>query len=221
MKLSQTGIVLLSGLVLGGLGMVTLDNSDVYAKQENGYSVHTGYDKPWGSQLAKEGYVFRLENDQNNNGLWSQPIGKNGHNLISRKAFQQVIKNKVDFKIYRVWQYKNGLQYKIVSRSGKYRGWIDNAGVYNKYSLDKQLQPIIEQEQKVVNSINSKYPYTTHYNKADLMDYRNDLAKANKEASGLSGNKRAIALSSVKEVNRYLRSHNADLVPTLLWQKVK
>ena len=129
------------------------------------------------------------------------------------------LKTLPNFKIYRVWSYKDGLQYKISSQSGRYRGWIDNAGVYNKYSLDKQLQPIISQELKVVNSINAKYVYTIHkhYEKKDLAAYHEALSRASKYTNHLSGNKRVVALRSIAQVRTYIKGRNSNSIPTLLW----
>ncbi|MDH5106622.1 hypothetical protein OQI89_12240 [Lentilactobacillus diolivorans] len=218
MELSKIGIVLLSGLVLGGL--VTLDNPVVYAKQETGYGVQAGnINRARGSQLVKEGYVFRLDGDKHNSGLWSQPTGNNRSRLTGHKELRRIIKDRINFKIYRVWQYKNGLQYKIVSQSGKYQGWIDNAGIYNKYSLDKQLQPIISQEQKVVNSINAKYVGAAHqhYEKKDLLAYQDELTKTSEYAGRLSGDKRLVALKSIGQVRNYIKNRNSNSIPTLLW----
>lgn len=36
-----------------------------------------------------------------------------------------------------------------------------------------------------------------------------------------TGNKKAIASKSVRQVKEYIKHHNDDLIPTLLWQRVK
>lgn len=215
----------LKNIVLAGiavLSLVTLAAPTVYARRDS-HNVQTDHnDMIRSSQLAKEGYVFRLDGmDKADGGLWSQPAGQNKRDLTSIKTIHKIIKNHVNFKIYRVWHYKNGMQYKVTSRSGQYRGWIDDHFIYNKYSLDKQLQPIIYQERKVVGSINTKYPFTTNYQAADLKAYRNDLTKAGEEANQLTGNKKPIALKSVRQVKGYIKHHNDNLIPTLLWQRVK
>lgn len=193
----------------------------IYAKSENSNKQSAYIDQNRGFQLAKEGYAFRLQSDKNNEGLWHKPTGTNNYDLVTHKTFQQLIKNKTNFKIYRVWHYKNGLQYKIVSQSGRYRGWIDNAGVYNKYSLDKKLQPIIQQEQKVVNGIAHNYPKTVDYKSRDLKQYQSDLNKASKESASLRGHQKLVALNSIKQVKMYVKTHDSNFIPTLLWQKVK
>lgn len=206
-------IILSCGTVLLVLIVMPIANAK---SDENSYQVGNINDS-WGLQLSKEGYVFRLDPDRNNDGLWSEPTGKNRYRITTHKTLRQLIHRQTNFKIYRVWQYQNGLQYKVVSQSGRYRGWIDHAGVYNKYSLDPQLQLIIRQEKRVINSVNAKYPNTTHYHQVDFKKYQNDLIRATKIAQNLNGNQKTVALKSLKEVKEYLKDRRSDQVPTILW----
>ena len=72
---------------------------------------------------------------------------------------------------------------------------IDNP-VYNKYSLNKELQPIIHRELKIIQRINSKYPYTLRYKPSDRNAYQQELQRAELDTKQLHGKLRIVAVDS-------------------------
>lgn len=166
-------------------------------------------------QLAKEGYTFRLTPGNSDQGLQKKVAGLNNPHM-KRSTLKKLIRNKTNFKVYRVWEYKNGLMYKAVSKSGKYRGWVDDTTLYNKHYTDKSLQPVIKMEKKAINVLGSKPP-TTKVNRERSRRYLN---KALMDAQQLHGKERKIAINSVKQTKSYVKTLNVARTPTLLWQKI-
>lgn len=244
MNLIKGSIILLSSLILTGIEATVIDTPaatadtggttqnyndkqsiDPVANQAVGTnyypSTHPHIDVGFGEQLAKQGYVFRITGmNQADAGLWNKPAGTGRYKVTNKKMIDKIERDKIDFKIDRVWRYKNGMQYKVISKSKKYSGWIDDQSVYNKYSLHKGLQPIIHQELKIIHSINAKYPYTLRYKASDRNTYQRALQKAKLDTKQLHGKLKVVAVDSIGQVNSYLDKHSYRLIPTILWPQV-
>lgn len=73
---------------------------------------------------------------------------------------------------------------------------VDNP-VYNKYSLNKELQPIIHQELKIIQRINSKYPYTLRSKPSDRNTYQQELQRAELDTKQLHAKLRIVEADSI------------------------
>ena len=77
------------------LALTVFSVSKVNAAQVINNSIRTNHIYPKrGLQLAKEGYVFRIDGDKHNSGIWSLPTGSNKRNLTSKKELRRIIKDK-------------------------------------------------------------------------------------------------------------------------------
>jgi hypothetical protein len=164
----------------------------------------TGVNSAWAKQLAKEGYVFRVQNHGKQLKHYQDVMFQ-----VSPKAVRNFAVKKTNFKVVNAYT-NHGTptlvlvakhqraQYRVVMGDGGL-----SSGVYNQQATLKGLQPLVKLELKLKNRPNG---HMTHA----------DMQKLTKMVNRLHGHNRQVAQKSVQQLNKYLKTHNLSDYPVLL-----
>lgn len=166
---------------------------------ENNMS-HISNDKNWTNRLAKNGYVFQIvgSGDGFKNVLMKHNPNKTPFKYYSSDYVSNLSHNKYGFKIKNIWEYKNGVLYEIISKNGKYKGWINSENLYNKNLNSKSLSQFSKKEIDFTNNMLS-------------------IKTLNKDINKFSGRNKKLAQESLKEAKKYKSDQSEKNFPALFF----
>lgn len=181
--------------------LATTSNTTVQAAQIEKTKLVTN--KAWTKKLAKAGYVFVLPHA--GKGVLYKNTAAKGGKSYSRKVLKKLVKNHTLFKVRKLTTIKNSISVDLISKDGKYKGYTNYVnGIYNKNLFNKDLQPLINAELKVMDAKDNNEPTSALLEQAQTL------------ASELTGKNKQIADTSIKQLKRYLKHKDISETPILL-----
>ncbi|WP_220751109.1 hypothetical protein [Apilactobacillus xinyiensis] len=165
---------------------VNADVKDANNVHSKSFTKHFNRFNKLASKLLKQGYVYCIDK--------KAFFGKNTYPVISYSDRDKkiVVDKKIRFKIKHIWSYKNGISVNVVSKNKKYYSLVNfPTGIYDVYSRDKKLAPIVT----FANKIFYKKVKNNHYNLEKLNSMANNVK---------SDKKRKLAKQFVKQFDYFL-----------------
>ncbi|MCL0329772.1 hypothetical protein [Apilactobacillus xinyiensis] len=167
---------------------------------------HIYVDKAVTHRLQQEGYAYRIGSSARDDlKIFGQ---KNGYN---KQIAQKIVKNKIDFKVKKVWVYSGATgseSIELVSKNNKYHVSVDYIiDYYHKDTKIKALKPLIQQELKMLDK-----------NERGKLN-QNDFNKLNKITNQIKNpNDRQIAEKSVQQLQAFVKNNKYDIPSILIGQ---
>ncbi|GLB47613.1 hypothetical protein WR164_15920 [Philodulcilactobacillus myokoensis] len=155
--------------------------------------------KSLANSLKKQGYVYSI-----NRGV---SLRKNSYPFkytYSKKATNAAINNKYKFRVKNIWQYRNGVEVNLTSKSKKYNTWVNfPTDLYYSKSRNKNLKPVVNFAKQII--LHQKKDNKQNINQLTLMSKN---IKSSKD--------RKLALQFVGQLKHYLNKNGKAELPFLL-----
>lgn len=167
------------------------------------------------SNLAKQGYTFKLF--AGSGSLYKFNSKGNFVVAVKSNVVNQLIKKNTTFKITKVFTYKgkytSSVMYYVVSKNGKYQGWVAAPSVYSSLTKNKKLAALVKVETRITNRVANTFTLTAKQKKQNAAD----LKLAAKLAKQVKGSSRTIAVQSVTQLAKFAQTGSSSDLPSIMW----
>lgn len=204
MKKSSKLMVISTAVSLFTLATGTIATALVNASTKNNQENIMQIDQIATKQLNRAGYVFRLSSNSLMNPIYRQAEQVEKY---SKAYVEQLVVNKILFKVTEVNSLNKHIMVHIIDQSGKYQGWVSLlTGIYNVKALKRNLKPLVKAEFEVMRIKDSQGK------KAALKE----LIKVEQEIKRLPKRNKEIGENSLLELQRWLNHGNYQFIPSLM-----
>ncbi|CAM3136953.1 hypothetical protein SAMN04487792_1386 [Lactobacillus bombicola] len=204
MKKSSKLMVISTAVSLFTLATGTIATAFVNASTKNNQENIMQIDQIATKQLSRAGYVFRLSSNSLMNPMYRQAEQVEKY---SKTYVEQLVVNKILFKVTEVNSLNKHIMVHIIDQSGKYQGWVSLlTGIYNVKALKRNLKPLVKAEFEVMRIKDSQGK------KAALKE----LIKVEQEIKRLPKRNKEIGENSLLELQRWLNHGNYQFIPSLM-----
>ncbi|MCK8607202.1 hypothetical protein [Apilactobacillus ozensis] len=205
MKNIAKSILFLTGTTILALSLTVGIKADNQSSQK-WPAEHIYVDKAVTHRLQQEGYAYRIDSSSRDD---LQIFGQK--NKYNKKLSQKIIKDKINFKVKKVWVYSGATgseSIELVSKNNKYHVSVDYIiGYYHKDTKIKALKPVIEQELNMLDK-----------NERGKLNQK-DFTKLNQLVNAIQNpNYRQIAEKSCLQLQKFIKNNKYDIPSILIGQ---
>lgn len=213
MKFAKLGFVLLGSLVLGTATVAVSTTVPTPATTVSAQTVGKATINST-KALSKQGYTFRLYSGAGP--LYK--INKHGNFVKSVKSsvVNKLVAKHVSFKITKVFNYRGNtgsMMYYVVSKNGKYQGWVAAPNVYSSLTKSASLKALVKVETRITNRVANTFTLTAKQKKQNA----SDLKLAKELAAKVKGSHHSLAVTSVKQLTKFVKTGSSSDLPSIMW----